>query len=367
MHQRRRSPRREERRQNLTRIRSAFRRSVFALSAGFLAASAGPVARAQDQTVSPTAADRVAAGSAKLVSVHPNFARTPAAAAHGREAIPTARPASAAQPTQSDPVQNPGDLSNQGGAVVDYAQSHALYVVNPAVGCTTASCWGDPEGFLRDLAGSDFIHVIDQYVGRHDGNRYTVGGHARVSLTLPSVPLTDLDMLAVVHTAASQTHQTGYNNIYHIFLPPGTDECLDATFTTCYSPDKPSTFVFCAYHSSADFQDIGHVLYSVEPYQNVSGCNDAPVGSPNGQLADTTNDTLSHELFETITDPDGTAWYNTSSLVLLFNEIGDECIFLLFPGPGVVYGNPPTFNIGNKAYRVQTEYNNSRHACTIAP
>ena len=350
----------------MTRSRPVFRGSVFAVLAGFLAASAGPVARAQDQTVSPTAADRAAAGSAGLVSVHPNFARTPAAAAHGREATPTTRPASAAQPTQSDGVQNPGDLSYQGGAVVDYAQSHALYVLNPAVGCTTASCWGDPEGFLRDLAGSEFIHVVDQYVGRY-GNRYTVGGHAKVSLTLPGKPLTDLDMLTVVHGAASRTHQTGYNNIYHVFLPPGTDECLDATFTTCYSPDKPSTFVFCAYHGSADFQDIGHVLYSVEPYQNVAGCNDAPGGSPNGQVADTTNDTLSHELFETITDPDGTAWYNNSSLVLLFNEIGDECIFLLFPTPGVVYGNPPTFQIGNKTYRVQTEYDNTRHACTIAP
>jgi len=29
---------------------------------------------------------------------------------------------------------------------------------------------------------------------------------------------------------------------------------------------------FCGYHSSADFKDIGHVLYTVEPYQNVSGC-----------------------------------------------------------------------------------------------
>jgi len=75
----------------------------------------------------------------------------------------------------------------------------------------------------------------------YDGIRYTVGGHAKVGFTLPGKPLTDLDMLAVVHGAASQTHQTGYNNIYHVFLPPGTDECLDAAFTTCYSPDKPST------------------------------------------------------------------------------------------------------------------------------
>jgi hypothetical protein len=38
--------------------------------------------------------------------------------------------------------------------------------------------------------------------------------------------------------------------------------------------------------------------------------------SPNGALIDSTADVLSHELFETITDPNLSAWYNRKSLPL---------------------------------------------------
>jgi hypothetical protein len=258
-----------------------------------------------------------------------------------------------------------GDLSYQGGQSIGAAQSHAIYVTHAAVGCTTASCWGNPEGFLQSLAGSDFIQINDQYVGRHDDNRYTVGVHASGTFVpYPTVPLTNLDMLAVVHAVASQTNQTGYGHIYHIFLAPGTDECFNSSFSTCYSPDNPKTFSFCAYHSSADFSDIGHVLYTVEPYQNVGGCNVAP-GSPNGQLIDSTDGILSHETFETITDPDGDAWWNAESNSLFGSEIGDECSFTIFLSSGV-YFDPPAFKIGGKTYAVQSEYSNEGHACATS-
>lgn len=109
-----------------------------------------------------------------------------------------------------------------------------------------------------------------------------------------------------MHAVASK-EGSGYGHIYHVFLPPGQDECFSHPSKVCYSPDDPKTFVFCAYHSSVQFKDIGHVLYSVEPFQDVPGCSVRP-GTPNGQLADSTNNSLSHELFETISDPDGNTW-----------------------------------------------------------
>ena len=317
-------------------------------------------AQAQDQTIQPSAADNAAAREAKRSAFHPMPALTPAAAKLGREANPAAGPAVAAASSQSGRIRYPGDLSYQGGAFVDHLQSHALYAYNPA-NCTAPSCWGDPEGFLRDLGASDFIHITDQYVSRHDDNRYTVGAHASVGLRLTGPPLIDDEIVAAVHAAASRTHQTGYNHIYHVFLPPGIDECFDNTYTVCYSPDNFNIFYFCAYHSSVDFKDIGHVLYSVEPYQNVPGCHVAP-GSPNGRLADSTNNVLSHELIEAITDPDGDAWWNTASNALYGNEIADECSFVTVGG-----FDPSVFNIGGKRYAVQPEYNNSSHACTVQP
>ncbi|PYX40752.1 MAG: hypothetical protein DMG81_05285, partial [Acidobacteria bacterium] len=209
-----------------------------------------------------------------------------------------------------------------------------------------------------------FVHVLDQYAGRDDSNRYTVGSNARVRFTPKNHPLTDNDILAVVHTVASRTGATGYGHIYHVFLPSGTDECFDSSFSVCYSPDVPSTWFFCAYHGSADFKDIGHVLYSVEPYQNVIGCSDPP-GTPNGQLVDSTNDTLSHEFFETVSDPDGDGWWNATPSVtgLEGEEIGDECVFITPPS----FGDPSVFTIGQKLYAVQLEYSNGHHGCAGTP
>src|SRR5207249_7840523 len=117
---------------------------------------------------------------------------------------------------------------------------------------------------------------VDQYTGSTANDRYTVAEEAtNINYTPPSKPFTDADMLAIVHAVVASREgdddgfATGYGNEYHVFLPPGQDECFDSTFTVCYSPDQPSTFFFFAYHGSMDFQDIGHVLYSVEPFQNV--------------------------------------------------------------------------------------------------
>jgi hypothetical protein len=259
-------------------------------------------------------------------------------------------------------VRYPGDLSFQGGSVVDSAQSHAIYLL-PNGKCPISHCWGNPEGFLKDLSNSQFIHLVDQYIGLRASERYTLGNGAKVKYVPPKVPLTDADILTVLHAVASASGGNGYGHIFHVFLPPGQDECFDSTFAVCYSPDNFNTFFFCAYHGSVDFSDIGHVLYSVEPYQNVPGCQVRP-GTPNGQLVDSTNSVLSHELFETITDPDGDAWWNSTGNGLFGEEIGDECSFLVFTSSNV-YFDPFVFKIDDNLYATQPEYSNALHGCAV--
>jgi hypothetical protein len=272
--------------------------------------------------------------------------------------------------TSIEGLRFPADLTFLGGAVVPVAESHAIYLL-PNGKCPIASCWGNPEGFLRDLAVSQFIHIADQYTGLGANNRYTVGKNAMIPYppTPKTAPLTDADIQGFVHAVASKLG-TGYGHIYHVFLPPGQDECFTATDGVCYSPDVQKTFVFCGYHSSVDFKTIGHVLYTVEPFQNVPGCSVRP-GTPNGQLIDSTDNTLSHELIETITDPDGTAWFNFTAVVLAMAEIGDECSFFKVvatsPKTSEAFFDPSIFIIGTHRYGVQPEYANSEHACAVNP
>jgi hypothetical protein len=272
----------------------------------------------------------------------------------------------------NDHLRFPGDLSNFfGGPTVPFAQSHAIFLL-PNGSCPIAVCFGDPLTFLDEFGESGLSHVTDQYVGQSSNNRYTLGDSFAVSFvpTPSTAPLTDANIRAIVHAVAQFSGQTGFNHIFHVFLPPGQDECFTSAATVCYSPDVPASFAFCAYHSSVTFKDIGHVLYTVEPFQNVPGCQARP-GTPNGQLVDSANDTLSHELTETITDPDGDAWFNFSDGGLAGEEIGDECTFFVIlqiaPNVLATFGDPTVFSVEKHVFATQPEYSNQDHACAIRP
>jgi hypothetical protein len=266
---------------------------------------------------------------------------------------------------EDDGLRFPGDLQYHGGPYVDYAQNHSVFL-NPTSACPPNSCFGDPIGFLDDLGRSQFIHVTDQYVGTHASHRYTNGKNYAIHSYTPSAgagkPFTDEDMYILAYNLAAQTGGFGFNHIYHLFLKPGQDICFDNTFSVCYPPDNNDTWIFCAYHGAV-YDDAGNIaLYSVEPYQNVPGCSVRPDG-PNGQLTDSTNNVLSHEEIETITDPFGTAWWNLLDLGLRGEEIADECSFLLYT-PNDVFFDPSVVRLNHKQYALQPEYSNSQHACS---
>jgi len=228
------------------------------------------------------------------------------------------------------------------------------------------SCWGDPEGFLFNLSNSKFIHVTDQYVGLKANKRYPLSSTFVFETNGPT-SLTSSDVENAVHLAA-QIPQVGPGHIFHLFLPQGVDVCANAN--VCYSPDNPSTFVLCAYHSSVTFNDTGTLFYTVEPFQDVPGCVLAPP-NPNSAMIDSTNSALSHELFELITDPfpgSNPAWVALNSSPEEGNEIGDIC-----HGPDDGFGEiiAPSYFLTNGhsriAYQTQLEYSNARHGCVLTP
>lgn len=258
------------------------------------------------------------------------------------------------------------------GPVVVNAEMHNIYVnKRPAH-------WGNPSTFQRHLLESTLIHVVDQYVGSTAEERYELGRSVSVEYSIPAVPLTDAsDIPAIVHAAASR-FGTGYDHVYNVFLPKGVDVCITAT--ACYSPDNPATWAECSYHGFVDFTDIGHVLYTVIPYQDafstVNGTNFylCDVGqanptantspTPNGVLIDSTSNAISHEALDTLSDPDGDAWNSLSfeSFPGQFyapGEIADVCTNLSF-----LY--TPS-DVGGKVYYIGQAYSNKYHLCTTKP
>ncbi len=248
-------------------------------------------------------------------------------------------------------VSNPLD-----GPVIDHASQHALYVnTNPRT-------VGKPSQMLKDLEKSRYIHVVDQYVGQYDDDRYKAKSGAQVIYINGSIgaPLfDDPDIWNIVYVAASSFGESGRHVIYHVFTGPGQDVCFGNPLSpTCYSPDNPQTFDFCGYHSTVTFSDIGEVQYTVIPFTAVAGCE---VGSPspNGLTVDSTMSVLAHELAETITDPEGTSWLNYSGLILYGSEIADIC-----QNPTFVY---PVVALNGTQYELQALYSNEHHNCSYTP
>jgi len=257
------------------------------------------------------------------------------------------------------------------GPVVTRAQTHNVYV-----NCT-ADCWGTPTTFQKNLFKSEFIHVVDQYVGSTGNRRYTLGTSASVTYPV-SAPLNDSSDIASIVHAAGVKFGTGYGHIQNIFLQKGVDVCTAPSL--CYSPDNSATWGTCSYHGYFDFPDIGHALYAVIPYQDdFAVINGTPfyacdvgqpdpttntAATPNGVLVDSTSHVISHEMLETITDPDYDAWESLSfdsfnTFFFLPGEIGDVCTNLSY-----LY---TPFEVAGKLYYIEPAYSNKYHLCTTIP
>ncbi len=116
--------------------------------------------------------------------------------------------------------------------------------------------------------------------------------------------------------------------IYFVLLPPGVDVCMSSGAQSTNNLCADTSF--CAYHASFHSGTAASApLYAVLPYAGVSGCEAGE--APNGDLAaDSELSLLSHEHNETISDPLGTGWYDSSDL-----EVADKCA-----NPGGAFGTP---------------------------
>lgn len=210
---------------------------------------------------------------------------------------------------------------------------------------------GRSRGVPKNLTGSSFAKLLTQYT-QSPASAYTLAGSSAVTYKTFTGVYFDNDLFTILHSAiAGGKLPTGFSHLYHIFLPKGSWTCFDGT-RSCYSPGRNSTFDFCAYHAYVRFSDIGLVVYSVEPYQKVSGCaSKASAGA--SALTNSTASTLGHETFESITDPGQKfAWFNFT----FDEEVADLCETYEW-----------NVTLGGTKYSIQPMYSNKYHACADGP
>jgi hypothetical protein len=116
---------------------------------------------------------------------------------------------------------------------------------------------------------------------------------------------------------------------------------------------------YCAYHSSFN-SSSGTTLYANQPYAAYVPFACGSGQSPNGDDADSTINVTSHEHNETITDPLGTAWYDSSGA-----ENGDKCAWNF--GTALGSNGKGLYNqvIDGHDYYLQQEWSNHSFGCVL--
>jgi hypothetical protein len=281
--------------------------------------------------------------------------------------------------------RHPSDLWNFGGPTVATADLHPLFLTTPT--CTADDdCYGDPVTFLNHLTRSRFMHIAAEYVGTNPA--LTVVPPVRIPLPagLTVLPggtnpvLTDAQVQGLIANEALAEGNVGLGHVFHFFLPRDVDVCFDSTYSTCFSPDAPFLFGFCGYHGSFNATDaagnVHPIQYTVQPNVDSQWAAGFPVfcevlpGSPNGTHTDSMASALSHELFETLSDPivvgAPTSWIAPLALA---QEVGDLCNLNQVSSTGVAGHGKVVVNIdlAGKTYGIQSEYSNAHHACVIEP
>jgi hypothetical protein len=288
----------------------------------------------KNSTLVVTSGDEQSARTARILSYHLMPLRDPGATGRARN---------------DRKIVYPADLVRHKGPIMKMAAAFNVYV-NCAGG--GESCWGDPEGFQKNLTTSRFVELLRQYTGAAPG-AYAFGGAFSVKYHTYTRLFYQSDLLTVLHAALVKNGKNaGYSNMYHSFLPKGTDTCFDRT-RSCYSPDHPATNFFCAYHESVAFKDVPEpVIVSIEPYQKVGFCA-SRASSGASALTNSTASTLAHETFEAITDPGpALAWFNFT----FSSEVGDLCQTYQWK-----------IDVSGTIYSLQPMYSNRYHGCAASP
>jgi len=253
-----------------------------------------------------------------------------------------------------------------GGPVMVTANS--VYVIyygnNFAQGTKTISSTQEIlNDFFVDLSGSSEYRVNATYT-QPPG---TTGVPATYAFTRPSGTTLNTVDGSVYYDNYSQGTSLGSSSIPAIVknaITNGLPAAQDAVYFVITSPDVAvSGFCrsYCAYHNHSSSIVPGmSIRYALipDPGQKCTGCDgNVSLGqniTPNGDMAaDEMTDSIIHELSETVTDPDISAWYTKNGA-----ENGDLCNYNYGTTYTAKNGALANAQLGQRDYLIQLIWKN---------
>jgi Phosphate-induced protein 1 conserved region len=235
-----------------------------------------------------------------------------------------------------------------------------LYVIY--YGSFTSTQHAILDNFLQNLGGSGAFNVNSTY---SDASGNTIVNILNYSPTTDSFndayslgkSLSGSFDTTIIHNAIANGHlPSDPNGIYILTISPDVQ--------------LPRS-VWCAYHTHSSNivagEDIKYAVAPDPPPSLFAGCsgnvaNFGDTTSPNGDIGmDAVADDLIHELSETVTDPDLSAWFTKNG-----QENGDLCNFVYSATFLAPNGSHANHVFGTRNYLVQTIWDRANSFCALS-
>lgn len=372
-----------------------------------------------DQIVlaSPVQAIVARTGAGRLVSYQPT--RSQAARARNLAGAHLGLPATTGSPQTAAATYQQCNgtgacLSYYGGQVMRTTTLTAIFW-NPGGSLSyPANYESEIEQFITDVATdsgkeSDFFSVLPQYYEEAAGGKinhvsYSVTataaqtdtaslpsetGEKCTSPTSPSRPcVSDLGVKnQLISFIKAHSLATGVGHEYIVFFPPGMESCFAESGE---GGEICSGSYYCGYHGALKAGTSEEVEYANEPdnADPAYGFNCLPEAGLKAGYA--TVDSTSHEVSESVTDPDVGAliagkevlsWYDEESLFVEpglepeYGEVGDMCAYEYQQGDSALEpylshkidsNGKPNQTIDGHSYLLQLEWDNAHSTCSLS-
>jgi hypothetical protein len=225
------------------------------------------------------------------------------------------------------------------------------------------------QRFVTDIGSTPLFQMLSQYTDSTGApTSVALGGTYLYTTAYPngkgttSNPLRDSDIQGAITSILNSSGGPGWtastDDIFFVYTGANVQSCLSSDSSLCtFSatlPDGGTNSRYGAYHSDYTLNGAS-VIYANMPAAASIGYYANAAAYPNDPNADPTVTAMSHELFESITDPLLNAWRGPSGGC---DEIGDKCNLNM--GPAVNFDGSNLITPNGDRYVVQEEWSNAQ-------